>query len=111
MENNSTKLIKILNCIPDIRQQSKVLHSLVDIIFIAIVVIDSKTMCSTYDSATGKKALHIVSAWFSEIGQEYNINTYQNYDKGHGRIELRTYYITSDIRWMDAKKNGRSLLL
>jgi len=37
MENNSTKLIKILNHIPDIRQQSKVLHSLVDIIFIAIV--------------------------------------------------------------------------
>ena len=37
MENNSTKLIKILNRIPDIRQQSKVLHSLVDIIFIAIV--------------------------------------------------------------------------
>ncbi len=38
MENKtSTKLIKILNHIPDICQQSKVLHSLVDIIFIAIV--------------------------------------------------------------------------
>ena len=37
MKNNTTKLIKVLNRIPDIRQQSKVLHSLVDIVFIAIV--------------------------------------------------------------------------
>lgn len=262
MENNSTKLIKILNRIPDIRQQGKVLHSLVDIVFIAIVAtvagaddwecmqifaedhiewfrkyipltngipshdtiervfkqinpkifmkcfmewtqmvaniikkgtvaIDGKTMCSTYDSATGKKALHIVSAWFSETGmvlgqvktteksneitaipelldildiagyivtidamgtqkeiaekiiknkgdyvlalkgnhpllhkeieeffkeaedkkyqKEYGINTYQSYDKGHGRIESRNYYITSNIRWLDARKEWKNL--
>lgn len=262
MKNNTTKLIKVLNRIPDIRQQSKVLHSLVDIVFIAIVAtvagaddwesmqffaqdnidwfrkyipltngvpshdtiervfkqinpkifmkcfmewtqlvanifkkgiiaIDGKTMCSTYDLATGKKALHIVSAWFSEtdmvLGQvktteksneitaipelldildiaghivtidamgtqkdiaekiikkkgnyvlalkgnhpllnkeieeffkeaedkkyqkEYGINTYQNYDKGHGRIEHRSYYITSNIRWLDARKEWKKL--
>lgn len=263
MENNtSAKLINILSRIPDVRQEGKVLHSLVDIVFIAIVAsiagaddwvcmqifaedhvdwfrkyipltngvpshdtiervfkqidpkifmkcfmewtqivaniikrgivaIDGKTMCGTFDSATGKKALHIVSAWFSEtsmvLGQvktteksneitaipelldilditgcivtidamgtqkdiaekiikkkgdyvlalkgnhpllyqeveeffkeaedekyrkEHSINTYQNHDKGHGRIERRDYYITSNIRWMDAKKEWKKL--
>ena len=156
-----------------------------------IIAIDGKTMCSTYDLATGKKALHIVSAWFSEtdmvLGQvktteksneitaipelldildiaghivtidamgtqkdiaekiikkkgnyvlalkgnhpllnkeieeffkeaedkkyqkEYGINTYQNYDKGHGRIEHRSYYITSNISWLDARKEWKKL--
>lgn len=130
-------LIQIFKKIPEQRQEAKVLHSLVDIIFIAIVstlagaedwtdmedfatkreewfrkyiplrngipshdtiqrvfqwippkkflqcfiewtqmiaciakggivAIDGKTMRRTFDSLTGKKALHIVSAWFSE---------------------------------------------
>lgn len=41
--------------------------------------------------------------------QEYDINTCQYYDKGHGRIERRTYYITSDIRWLDARKEWKKL--
>jgi len=162
-----------------------------DIVKGGIVAIDGKTMCGTFDSATGKKALHIVSAWFSETGmvlgqvktteksneitaipelldildiagyivtidamgtqkeiaekiikkkgdyvlalkgnhpllyeeveeffkevedekyrKEHSINIYQDYNKGHGRIERRTYCITSDIRWMDAKKEWKKL--
>lgn len=33
-----------------------------------VVAIDGKTMCGTGDGITGKKALHIVSAWSSETG-------------------------------------------
>lgn len=262
METKSSKLISILNQIPDVRQESKVLHSLVDIIFIAIVAsvagaddwgcieifaqdheewfnkyiplangvpshdtfervfkqinpkifmkcfmewtqiiaeivkggiiaIDGKTMCGSSDPITGKKALHIVSAWFSETGmvlgqvktteksneitaipelldilditgcivtidamgtqkdiaekiiknkgdyilalkgnhpllhqeveeffeqvedeeyrEEYRINLCQKYDKGHGRIERRDYYITSSLGWMDARKEWKKL--
>lgn len=34
----------------------------------SVVAIDGKTMCGSGDDATGKKALHIVSAWCSETG-------------------------------------------
>lgn len=33
-----------------------------------VIAIDGKTMCGTGDEVTGKKALHIVSAWCSETG-------------------------------------------
>jgi len=33
-----------------------------------VVAIDGKTMRGTADELNGKKALHIVSAWFSETG-------------------------------------------
>lgn len=39
-----------------------------DIMEGSIVAIDGKTMCGSHDKAAGKKALHIVSAWFSETG-------------------------------------------
>jgi hypothetical protein len=39
MDNKTTSLIHILEKIPDNRQEAKVRHSLVDIIFIAIVAI------------------------------------------------------------------------
>lgn len=157
-----------------------------------VVAIDGKTMCGTGDKLTGKKALHIVSAWFSETGmvlgqvktseksneitaipelldildvtgciitidamgtqakivekivekeadyvlalkgnheimynevveffkdsndekyrQEYSINTFKDVSKGHGRIETREAFITSDIAWMiDAKKDWVNL--
>ncbi len=156
-----------------------------------IIAIDGKTMCGTYDNATGKKALHIVSAWFSETGltlgqvktfdksneitaipellqildiagqivtidamgtqkeiaekiidkkgdyvlslkgnhpllfdevakffepyndekyrDEHQIISHTEWDKGHGRIERREYYITSDIKWMDARKDWKKL--
>lgn len=156
----------------------------------AVVAIDGKTMCGTGDELTGKKALHIVSAWFSENGMvlgqikteeksneitaipelldildvtgcivtidamgtqtdiaekiivkkadyildlkanhpllheevvkffekakdkeyrdEHKIDTYKRLDKGHGRIECREAYITSEIQWMkDAKKDWK----
>ncbi|WP_269450244.1 ISAs1 family transposase [Tepidanaerobacter acetatoxydans] len=41
--------------------------------------------------------------------KKYGINTYQNYDKGHGRIERRTYYIASNICWLDARKEWKKL--
>ncbi len=156
-----------------------------------IVAIDGKTMCGSYDNSTGKKALHIVSAWFSETGmvlgqvktyeksneitaipelldilnitgnivtidamgtqkdiaekiisrkgdyvlalkgnhpllhsevveffeeihdekfrKDYCINHYRQVDKGHGRNEIRDYYITSKINWMDARKEWKEL--
>jgi predicted transposase YbfD/YdcC len=35
---------------------------------VGVIAIDGKTMRGTHDSSSGKKALHIVSAWFSETG-------------------------------------------
>lgn len=157
-----------------------------------VVAIDGKTMCGTKNELTGKKALHIVSAWFSETGmvlgqikteeksneitaipelldildvtgcivtidamgtqydiadkiidkkadyvlslkgnhpllheevvnlfekareaqyrQEHKINTFKQLEKGHGRIECREAFITSEIQWMkEAKRNWREL--
>lgn len=34
----------------------------------SVIAIDGKTMCGTGNDITGKKALHIVSAWCSESG-------------------------------------------
>jgi len=255
-------LIEILSSIPDIRQEAKVRHNLVDIIFIAIVAtlanaedwalmeifateneewlrkyitlpngipshdtierafkwidpkmflksftewtemvseitkcgvvaIDGKTMRGTHDKINGKKALHIVSAWFSETGlvlgqvktseksneitaipellsiidvtgcvvtidamgtqkdiaakiiekkadyvlalkgnqkllhediieffkknddknfsAEYNIQKYSEKDQGHGRIESRSYYISSRIDWLESREEWKQL--
>jgi predicted transposase YbfD/YdcC len=33
----------------------------------------------------------------------------QTIEKGHGRIEKRTYYITNDIRWMEEKSKWKKL--
>jgi predicted transposase YbfD/YdcC len=260
-EENKT-LITILSKVPDFRQQSKVMHALVDILFISIVAtiagaddwqciedfaiakenwlkkyipltngvpshdtlervfrqinpkmflqcfmewtemiaaivkggvvaIDGKTMRGSHDSINGKKALHMVSAWFSESGlvfgqvktteksneitaipelldlldltgqivttdamgtqkeiagkiigkkgdyvlalkgnhpllyteveeffkevkdaefkKTHKIDTYQEKEKGHGRIECRDYYITSSLKWMDARKEWPKL--
>lgn len=262
MYNGNQSLITILSKVPDDRQQAKVLHSLVDILFISIVAtiagaddwqciedfaeakadwfrkfiplangvpshdtierifkqidpkiflqcfmewtqliakivqngiiaIDGKTMRGSYDDVNGKKALHMVSAWFSENGitygqiktseksneitaipelialldltgqivtmdamgtqkdiaekiinkkgdyvlalkgnhpvlyeevkqfftevqdpkfrELYSINTYTKKEKGHGRIECREYYITSKLKWLDARKEWKQL--
>jgi predicted transposase YbfD/YdcC len=156
-----------------------------------IVAIDGKTMRGTADKATGKKAIHIVSAWCSEnkmvLGQvktddksneitavpelldmlfikgcivtvdalntqketvkkivkekkadyvvalkenhatmhnevkEYfleeeksefkneKIQSYRTIEKGHGRIEERIYYYSTDIKWMDAKADWEKM--
>ena len=157
-----------------------------------VVAIDGKTMCGTGDEMNGKKALHIVSAWFSETGMvlgqvktdeksneitaipelldildvagcivtidamgtqtdiaekivgkkadyilnlkanhpllheevvkffensqdeghrsEHKIDTCRQMDKGHGRIECREAFITSEIEWMkEAKKDWKNL--
>ncbi len=34
---------------------------------------------------------------------------YSTMEKGHGRIEERLYYYSTDIRWMDAKKDWTKL--
>lgn len=156
-----------------------------------IVAIDGKTMRGTADELNGKKALHIVSAWFSETGMvlgqvktseksneitaipelldildftgcivtmdamgtqkdiaeriikkqsDYVLALKQNHpvlcdevkkyfedmlidktldkakiehhresDHGHGRIEVRDYYLTTDIKWLSAKKEWKGL--
>jgi predicted transposase YbfD/YdcC len=262
MCNENKSLLAILSKVPDTRQQAKVMHSLVDILFISIVAtiagaddwqciedfveakadwfrkfiplangvpshdtiervfkqidpkiflqcfmewtqliaeivqkgviaIDGKTMRGSYDSVNGKKALHMVSAWFSETGitygqvktaeksneitaipelidlldltgqivttdamgtqkdiaakiigkkgdyvlalkgnhpllyaeveqffaevedpefrKLYSVNTCTKKEKGHGRIEYREYYITSLLKWLDARKEWKNL--
>jgi predicted transposase YbfD/YdcC len=158
-----------------------------------VVAIDGKTMRRTGEKATGKKALHIVSAWCSENGlvlgqvkteeksneitaipellsllsikdaivtidamgtqkdiakkivkenlanyilplkanqptlkeevESYfkdieesevktdrdKLQTYTTKEKGHGRIEERKYYFTTDIEWLDARNDWEKL--
>ena len=35
------------------------------------------------------------------------IESRRTIDKGHGRIEERIYYYSTDIKWMDAKMIGK----
>jgi hypothetical protein len=42
-----------------------------EIIQNGVIAIDGKTMRVSYDNVNGKKALHMVSAWFSETGITY----------------------------------------
>lgn len=156
-----------------------------------VVAIDGKTMRGTADVLKGKKALHIVSAWFSETGMvlgqvrtdeksneitaipelldilditgcvvtidamgtqkniaekiidkkadyvlalkqnhpvlydevfryfediikdraldRQKIEHYRQFDQGHGRIETRDYYITTDTKWMTARMDWKGL--
>ncbi len=157
-----------------------------------IVAIDGKTMRGTADESNGKKALHVVSAWFSETGMVLGqvktheksneitaipelldlldvtgcivtidalgtqkdivrkikkdkkadyvlalkanhpllydeviryfddrlhdvsltadpLESYQEIEKGHGRIEKRQYYLTPNIDWIAEKKEWEGL--
>ncbi len=156
-----------------------------------ILAIDGKTMRGTADELNGKKALHIVSAWFSETGMvlgqvktneksneitaipelldilditgcivtidamgtqkdivrkiikkhgdyvlalktnhpllsdevvkyfedavkdetldKAKIMNHRESDHGHGRIEVRDYYLTTDIKWLTARKEWEGL--
>lgn len=156
-----------------------------------IVAIDGKTMRGTNDKQKGKKAIHVVSAWYSEnkmvLGQvatdeksneitaipelleilnitgcivtvdalgtqkgiaekviekkadyvmalkgnhpllheevkkffdaiddpkymeEYDIKTWESKEKDHGRIDIRKYYYTTKIKWLDARQEWKGL--
>jgi hypothetical protein len=39
----------------------------------------------------------------------YSINNFTKKEKGHGRIECREYYITSQLKWLDARKDWKQL--
>jgi Transposase DDE domain. len=38
-----------------------------------------------------------------------NIERYRTMEKGHGRIEERIYYYSTDIKWMDARKDWEKM--
>jgi predicted transposase YbfD/YdcC len=84
----------------------------------AIVTIDAMG-CQTkiLETIAGKKADYVVtlkenqpklyrdiSLYFEDILSQTlpcPVSTYKNVDKGHGRIEIRTYSITEDVSWLD----------
>ena len=54
-----------------------------------------------------------VEEYFKDAEQndfkDEKILQYRTFEKGHGRIEERLYYYSTDIRWMDAKKDWTKL--
>ncbi len=44
-----------------------------------------------------------------DIFKDEKILKYSTLEKGHGRIEERSYYYSTDIKWMDAKKDWEKL--
>lgn len=52
-----------------------------------------------------------VEAYFKDAEQKdfAEIGYYRTVDKGHGRIEERKYYYSTDIKWMDARKDWAKL--
>ena len=41
--------------------------------------------------------------------KDINVKFHQTMDKGHGRIEERKYWVTSDISWLDPEKKWKGL--
>ncbi|KAF0245757.1 MAG: ydcC [bacterium] len=39
--------------------------------------------------------------------KDKEVDYYQTIDKGHGRLESRKYWVTSDIDWVSQKKSGK----
>ena len=56
---------------------------------------------------------HEVKEYFAEEERSSfkneKIESYRTIEKGHGRIEERIYYYSTDIRWMDAKKDWEKI--
>jgi len=53
---------------------------------------------------------NIQSSPENKIKVNENLATYQTVEKGHGRVEKRTYYYSTDIDWMvDAKRDWEKL--
>lgn len=52
-----------------------------------------------------------VEAYFKDVEQNdfTGIGYHRTLDKGHGRIEERKYYYSTDIKWMDARKDWTKL--
>lgn len=54
-----------------------------------------------------------VEEYFKDVEQarfkDDKVLRYSTMEKGHGRIEERLYYYSTDIRWMDAKKDWTKL--
>ncbi|MCG8333992.1 MAG: transposase family protein [Proteobacteria bacterium] len=68
----------------DFRQENKIHHKLIDIIFITVAAFIAD--CNTW----------------TEVAI-FAIDIYETLEKGHGRIEKRYYYIISHIEWCSWK--------
>lgn len=102
---------------------------LLDMLFIkgCIVTVDAmNTQKKTIEKIVKKKADYVVALkanhetlyhevvdYFkdAEAGgfKEEKIQSYRTLEKGHGRIEERLYYYSTDLQWMDARKDWKKM--
>lgn len=54
-----------------------------------------------------------VVRWFDDAEsvnfKEFTVDNHRTFDKGHGRVEKRTYYISEDIDWLYSKEAWKGL--
>lgn len=50
-----------------------------------------------------KTLYHAIKAYFSDKNNLRNIECFCEYDKGHGRIEKRTCYVTNEVKWFEGE--------
>lgn len=54
-----------------------------------------------------------VKGYFEDVEKDgykgENIQVHRTYEKGHGRIEERLYYYSTDIKWMDARADWKKM--
>lgn len=41
--------------------------------------------------------------------EDFEVDTHRTFDKGHGRIEKRNYYISEDINWLYCKEDWKGI--
>lgn len=79
-----------------------------------VVAIDGKTIRRSMDGSSGKRAIHVVSAWAEVLSAEKKAMAEKGcyskeYSGEHGRIEEREYYVEHDIEWMEQKKDWKGI--
>ncbi len=72
-----------------------------------IVAIDGKSLRRSFDAASGKSAIHMVSAWAT--ANHMRVSRWQTYEEGHGREETRWYYVCSVPRDLPDRKRWPQL--
>lgn len=58
--------------------------------------------------ANQKSLLEDVTPYFDDL-EKFEGSVWQEYDKGHGRIEKRTAYVLGDVRWLQKEHNWPGL--
>jgi len=77
-----------------------------------IIAIDGKTARGAKGNGSDTSLIHIVSAWSSQNNlflKDMEYQSVRTVEKDHGRVEVREYYLTQDISWMESKKDWPGL--